>query len=43
MVWQAYVKINNIPTLMHFEAKNYVIAKGYFEKFGKVVSTITIC
>jgi hypothetical protein len=42
MTWEAMVKINGIPQRMVTEAQNYVVAKGYFETFGQVVSTIRI-
>jgi len=49
MIWTAMVSINapalntqGVQTRMEFEATNAAVAKAYFEKFGKVVSPVTI-
>jgi hypothetical protein len=42
MQWKALVLIDSIPTVIKTNAPNYVVAKGYFEIFGKVVGSITL-
>ena len=31
-----------IPTVMHCDAPNAVVARAYFEKFGKVIGEVKI-
>jgi hypothetical protein len=38
MVWECKVSINNIPTVMRTEAPNYLLARGYFLTFGKLLT-----
>lgn len=40
--WEAQVLIKGVPTPMRIQANNAVVARSYFENFGKIVSELRI-
>jgi len=36
--WECKVMMNGIPTVLQTKAANYLLAKGYFLTFGKLLN-----